>query len=142
MKKTIVASLLLAFLMIMGSVSVAGSSDQSLLCMTPRGVVDKAPGDVFFVGITFGNIGKTVGKWSVNVDFEGAKWTWTGVAQNLTLEPSGTEVLKWNGSVPSSAPINSTARLIVYYGDSFVALNWWIHVVPAAQLSIVASTVQ
>ena len=65
---------------------------------------------MFFIGITFENIGKTVGNWSVNVDFEGEKWTWTSMVQNLTLEPFETKVLTWNGSVPSSAPIDSAAK--------------------------------
>jgi hypothetical protein len=30
----------------------------------------------------------------------------------------------------------------VYYDDSFKALNWWIHVVPGAELTIKSSSVE
>jgi hypothetical protein len=34
------------------------------------------------------------------------------------------------------------ARLIVYYDNSFVPLDWWIHVVPSAELAITSSTLE
>ena len=92
--------------------------------------------------ITFKNTGKTVGTWSVNKAFKGEKWTWTGTPQILTLKPCKTKTLTWNGTVPSDAPIDSVARLIVYYDNSFVPLDWWIHVVPGAELTITSSTVE
>jgi len=106
------------------------------------GVVDKAPGEAFTVKITFKNTGKTEGNWSVNIAFEDASWSQVGTPQNLVLQPEKTATLTWNGIVPVNATINSVARLVVYYDDSFKALNWWIHVVPGAELCIKSSTVE
>jgi len=44
--------------------------------------------------------------------------------------------------VPCDAPVDSLARLIVYYNDSFTPLNWWIHVVSNAELTITSSSVE
>jgi hypothetical protein len=106
------------------------------------GVVDKAPGEAFTVKITFKNIGKTEGNWSINIAFEDNCWSQVGTPQNLVLEPGETATLTWDGIVPVNATINSMARLVVYYDDSFKALNWWIHVVPGAELCIKSSTVE
>jgi hypothetical protein len=106
------------------------------------GVVDKAAGEVFTVKITFKNTGKAEGNWSVNIAFEDNSWSQVGTPQNLVLQPGETRTLKWNGTVPANATINSMARLVVYYDDSFKALNWWIHVVPGAELCIKSSTVE
>jgi len=106
------------------------------------GVVDKAAGDAFTVKITFKNTGKTEGSWSVNIAFEDEAWSQVGVAQNLTLESGETETLTWNGVVPANATVGSVARLVVYYDDSFEALNWWIHVVLGAELTIKSSSVE
>ena len=65
-----------------------------------------------------------------------------GNSQYLELEPSEEETLKWTGTVPTDAPIDTVARLVVYYEDSFKALNWWIHVVPGAELTIKSSCVK
>lgn len=92
--------------------------------------------------ITFKNTGKTEGTWSVNVAFEGELWTWNGTSQILTLKPSKTKTLTWNGNVPCNASIGSIARLIVYYNESFMPLNWWIHVVSGAELTITSSLVE
>jgi hypothetical protein len=105
-------------------------------------VVDKAAGDDFTVKITFKNTGKTEGTWSVNIAFEDSSWSQVGTAQNLTLTPEQTETLTWNGIVPANATVGSVARLVVYYDDSFQALNWWIHVVPGAELTIKSSLVE
>ena len=105
-------------------------------------VVDKAAGDAFTVKITFKNTGKTEGNWSVNIAFEDSSWTQVGTAQILTLEPEQTETLTWDGLVPANATVGSVARLVVYYDDSFQALNWWIHVVPGAELTIKSSSVE
>jgi hypothetical protein len=50
--------------------------------------------------------------------------------------------LTWSGNTPEDAPIDSTARLIVYYNDSFVPLDWWIHIVSGSELTITFSTVK
>jgi uncharacterized surface anchored protein len=106
------------------------------------GVIDKAAGAEFTVRITFKNTGSTEGNWSVNIAFEDEVWSQTGTAQNLVLNPGETETLTWNGVVPANATVDSVARLVVYYNDSFKALNWWIHVVPGAELSIKSSSVE
>ena len=135
----IVASILIVIL----SLSATGSkvSLLSTVACNENGVVDKASSDAFTVEIGFKNIGKTVGMWSVNIAFEGENWTWIGASQNLTLQSDSTRTLTWFGTVPENASIDSVARLIVYYDDTIVALNWWIHVVPKAQLAITSSTV-
>ncbi|MBS7632012.1 hypothetical protein KEJ15_00075 [Candidatus Bathyarchaeota archaeon] len=130
-------------LLVLVNVSVIGLENRALACVDcGGGVVDKTPSEAFAVEIGFKNVGKTEGTWRVNIAFEGEKWTWTGTPQNLTLKPCKSKILKWNGTVPVEAPIDSVARLIVYYDDSFTALNWWIHVVPKAELAITSSTVQ
>ena len=106
------------------------------------GVVDKAAGDDFTVKITFKNTGSTEGNWSVNIAFEDEVWSQVGTPQNLTLKSGETETLTWTGVVPANATVDSVARLVVYYNDSFKALNWWIHVVPGAELSIRSSSVE
>jgi hypothetical protein len=122
--------------------SVTNASNYLTCSSNDDGVVDKAQGDAFMVKITFKNTGKTTGNWSINITFEGANWTWVGTAQNLTLKSGETKVLTWNGNVPANATISSVARLVVYYNDSFKALDWWIHVVPGAELSITSSSVE
>ena len=106
------------------------------------GIVDKAAGDSFMVTITFKNTGKTDGTWSINVAFEGDSWSQVGTPKNLTLKAGETETLTWNGVVPANATVGSVARLVVYYDDGFKALNWWIQVVPGAELSIRSSIVE
>jgi hypothetical protein len=104
--------------------------------------VYKAAGDAFTVKITFTNTGKTQGTWSINIAFEDSDWIHVGTSQNLTLMPGQTETLTWKGVVPANATVGSVARLVVYYDDSFKALNWWIHVVPGAELCIESSLVE
>jgi len=106
------------------------------------GVVDKAPGEAFTVEITFKNTGQAVGSWSVNIAFEGEEWSWSGTPQNLTLRPCHKKTLTWNGNVPEDAPVNSIARLVVYFNGDFAPLDWWIRVVDAAELTIVSSNVE
>ena len=106
------------------------------------GVVDKAPCEGFTVKITFKNTGQTEGNWSVNIAFEDNSWSQVGTPQNLVLEPRETATLVWDSTVPANATINSMARLVVYYDDSFKALNWWIRVVPGAELCIKSSIVE
>lgn len=132
-------------LIVLLAFSMTNSSAQSLTCLACGGdssVVDKAPREVFTVEIAFKNTGKTEGTWTVNIAFEGEAWNWKGTGQNLTLKPYNMKTLTWTGKVPENAPIDSVGRLVVYYDDSFAALNWWIHVVPNAQLAITSSTVK
>jgi hypothetical protein len=143
MKRSIPLSIAIATLIVLVNVSVIGSENRLLACLACEDrVVDKTPSEAFTVEITFKNTGKTEGTWSVNVAFEGEKWAWSGTPQNLTLKPSNMKTLTWNGNVPSNAPIDSMARLIAYYSDSYVRLNWWIHVVAGAELTITSSTVK
>ena len=94
------------------------------------------------VKVTFKNTGDVTGTWDVNVAFEGeSNWGWKGTPQTLVLKPSKTATLTWNGNVPDDAEVGSTARLIVYFDDNFVPQNWWIHVLPGAELEIVRSEV-
>ena len=104
--------------------------------------VAKAAGDAFTVKIAFTNTGKTTGTWSINIAFEDRVWSQAGTPQNLTLTPGQTETLVWNGVVPDNATVDSVARLVVYYDDSYKPLNWWIHVVPSAELTIKSSIVE
>jgi hypothetical protein len=131
----------LVFAVVNLSVTDIGNS-LTFACNQEDGVVDKAAGEAFTVKITFKNIGKTEGNWSVNIAFEDNSWSQVGTPQNLVLQPGETATLTWNGTVPANATINSMARLVVYYDDSFKALNWWIHVVPGAELCIKSSTVE
>jgi hypothetical protein len=48
----------------------------------------------------------------------------------------------WSGVVPINATLGSVARLVVYYEDSYKALDWWIRVVPGAELTIQSSAVE
>jgi hypothetical protein len=145
-KRFVLLSLAVATLIIMVGFSAISLGNQSLACLAcegeSSGVVDKAQCEAFFVKITFKNAGTTEGTWSVNIAFEGEAWVWRGMPQTLTLKPCKSKTLTWNGNVSCEAPIGSVARLIVYYNDSFTRLNWWIHVVPSAELTITSSTVQ
>ena len=143
-KKFALLSLALVTLIVTLGFSSRGSHDQSLACSACDGgsVVDKTPCEGFTVEISFRNTGKTEGTWSANIAFEGEAWSWSGMPETLTLKPCHKETLIWNGDVPEDAPIDSMARLIVYYDDSFVCLDWWIHVVDGAELTITSSTVE
>ena len=141
-KKFALSSLALVTIIVTLGFSSTGSDNQSLTCLACTcGVVDKAACETFTVKITFKNTGKTEGTWSVNIAFEGEAWTWSGRPKTLTLKPCHKETLTWCGNVPEDAPIDSVARLIVYYDDSFEALDWWIHVIYGAELTITSSTV-
>jgi hypothetical protein len=142
-RKHAVVLMLAAILMVVVvlNLSLAGAND-SVTCSSPeKGVVEKARGDAFTVTVVFQNTGRAEGSWSVNVAFEGENWAWVGTSKNLTLAGDSQKTLVWNGVVPTNASINSVARLVVYYGDSFKALDWWIRVVPAAELTIKTSNV-
>ena len=121
--------------------SMASAEDSVVFSSQEKGVVKKAPGNAFTVTITFQNTGNGEGSWSVNAVFEGDSWSWKGTAKTLTLDANAKKTLTWNGAVPANATINSIARLVVYYNDSFKALDWWIQVAPAAELTIKSSNV-
>jgi hypothetical protein len=121
--------------------SMAGANDSIAVSSQDTGVVQKGRGDAFTVTITFENSGRDPGSWTVNVVFEGSSWSWKGTAKTLALDGNEKKSLVWNGVVPANAAINSVARLVVYYDDSFKALDWWIHVVPASELNIKESCV-
>jgi len=125
-----------------GSV-VLNINDQALACLScDSGVIEKVSCDSFTVKISFQNTGKSEGTWSINVAFEGESWNWNGTTQFLTLPPDQKETLIWYGEVPENVPINSIARLVVYYDDSFVPQNWWIKIIPGSELTINSSIVE
>lgn len=145
LKRFVLCSLTVAMLIVVLGFSFFGFGNQSsacLACDSGNGVVGKMPGEAFTVKITFKNTGKSEGVWSVNIAFEGESWTWSGKPQELSLKPCTAKTLTWNGSVPESVPIDSVARLIVYYNDSFTQLDWWIYVVSGAELTITSSVVK
>jgi hypothetical protein len=137
--------LLLVAVLVVVIVNLSVNDTEELLVFADNNdcsTVDKAAGDAFTVKITFENTGKTEGTWSINIAFEDNSWSQVGTPQNLTLMPGQTETLIWNGVVPAGATVGSVARLVVYYGDSYKALDWWIHVVPSAELTIKSSIVE
>jgi hypothetical protein len=144
MKKYALLFLAAVLVVVIVNFSVNDDTGNSLVFANNQqdGVVYKAAGDAFTVKITFKNTGKTEGTWSVNIAFEDETWSQAGTPQNLTLKPGKTKTLTWNGVVPANATVDSVARLVVYYDDSFKALNWWIHVVPGAELTIKSSIVE
>lgn len=140
----VLLSLAAAALIIASNLSTAGLNSQSFVCSAcvNGDTINKMPKESFTAKITFRNIGSTKGAWSVNIAFEGEAWSWTGSQENLTLKPRHKKTLTWIGEVPEDAPFNSISRLIVYYNDSFEALNWWIHVIDDAELTIISSKVE
>ena len=134
-------SALLIFVVI--SISLNDSVNSLVLSASQKeGFVNKAAGDPFTVEIEFQNTGKTEGDWSINIAFEGKSWFQSGIAQNLQLGVGKKETLTWNGFVPEDATPGSVARLVVYYDDSYKALDWWIQVTPNAELTIKSSSVE
>lgn len=105
-------------------------------------IVEKVQGEVFTVEIGFKNTGKNEGRWNISIVFEGEHWFQIGNSQYLELEPSEEKIMSWAGIVPTDAPLDSVARLVVYFEDSFKPLNWWIYVVPEAELTIKSSCVK
>lgn len=139
-------AMVILFLLALGSLGAAytfettraDTLDMETKC---EGTVDKKPGEFFTAKITFKNKGTTEGSWEIAVTFEGDTWTWKGEKKSITLEPGEKKTLSWEGDVPEDAPVDSVARLIVYYDNEFAALNWWIHIIPDAELCIVYSEV-
>ena len=105
-------------------------------------IVEKVQGEIFSVEIGFKNTGKNEGKWNISIVFEGEEWSQVGNSQYLELEPNEEKIVSWTGIVPNDAPLDTLARLVVYFEDSFKALNWWIQVVPEAELTIKSSCVK
>ena len=138
-KKHALLFLSIALLVIIISFSVTSANDSLLVSSSEKGAVDKTRGESFKVEVTFKNTGQTEGNWSVNVVFEGDFWIWKGTPRTLTLDDGDTKVLSWTGNVPANAKVNSVARLVVYYDDSFKALDWWIHVVSGGELTVKSS---
>ncbi len=138
----VVPFLVFSLLIVIAVIPGIASAEPSLLLTTSgNGIVDKQPNSAFTVTVGFKNTGTTVGNWSVNIAFEGDVWSWAGTEQVLTLSAGASQTLTWTGKVPNNAPVDSFARLVVYYGDSFTALNWWIHVAPDAHVCITSSNV-
>ncbi len=141
-KRTVVLLFSIVAIVAIVNLSMTASSE-TIACSTgEQGVVSKVTGDEFVIAVTFKNIGKSEGNWAITPVFEGEFWNWKGTLEILNLGVGGTKTLKWTGIVPDDATTNSMARLVVYYNDSFKALNWWIRVVPGAELSVVSSTVE
>jgi hypothetical protein len=133
---------LLATLIVMFNLPFTSANDSLEFTEKSNKIVEKIQGEIFIVEIEFKNTGKDAGKWNINIVFEGESWNQKGNSQNLELEPNEKKTLEWEGIVPADAPINTIARLVVYYEDSFEALNWWIQVVPGAELTIKSSCVK
>lgn len=144
-RKRVIAVLTVALLVLVavGTIYLLTPTEACPLDVAPtcRGIVDKKNGENFTVKISFKNKGSTEGTWKIAVTFEGDEWSWIGEAKSLTLEASDTQTLEWEGAVPEEAPVDSVARLVVYYNGNFDALNWWIRVIPGAELGIVHSEV-
>jgi hypothetical protein len=144
MNRTLSLIVTFSAVIIIASVLVTHPNESGLTCLAleEADVVDKAQGETFTVRITLKNVGKTEGTWSVNVAFEGEDWSWSGTPKTLTLKQCHKKALAWTGDVPSDSQVDTVARLIVYYDDSFVPQDWWIHVTEAAELTITSSSVE
>ena len=139
------AILLFSALLIFVVISISlndGVNFMVLSASQKEGFVNKAAGDPFTVEIVFQNTGKTEGDWSINIALEGKSWFQSGMPLNLQLEAGKKETLTWTGFVPTDAVPGSVARLVVYYDDSYQALDWWIQVTRNAELTIESSSVE
>jgi hypothetical protein len=137
--------LLIATLIVIAIANMLWSENANSLVLSysqKESVVNKTPGEDFSVEIKFENIGTNKGQWNTNIAFESEFWFYAGVPQILELESGKSQTLEWEGIVPEDANFDSVARLVVYYNDSFETLEWWIHVVPSAELSIKSSKVK
>ena len=129
-------------LIIMFNFSFTNATDPLEFSEKRSEIVEKVQGEVFTVEIGFKNTGKNEGRWNISIVFEGEHWFQIGNSQYLELEPSEEKIMSWAGIVPTDAPLDSVARLVVYFEDSFKPLNWWIYVVPGAELTIKSSCVK
>ena len=129
-------------LIIMFNFSFTNATDPLEFSEKRSEIVEKVQGEVFTVEIGFKNTGKNEGVWNISIVFEGEHWSQIGNSQYLELEPSEEKIVSWTGIVPIDAPLDSVARLVVYFEDSFKPLNWWIYVIPGAELTIKSSCVK
>lgn len=137
----LVCSVAVMMIVVLNS-STAGANGSPDITSNEKGVVAKTPGQEFTVSITVQNTGKDEGSWTINVVFEGTTWSWKGTQKAITLEQSEKETLIWKGNVPQNAEKDSIARLVVYYGDTFEALDWWLLVTATSELTIKDSCVE
>lgn len=143
MKKKLVIMVFSALLLlVLINLSFTNANDILEVQGKPKRVIEKNQGEEFTVDIEFKNIGKNRGSWNINIVFEGEYWSQKGIPQNIELDPNEEKKLIWKGTIPDDAPIHTLARLVVYYDDTFIALNWWIHVMPGAELTITSSSVK
>lgn len=129
-------------LVIMFNFSFTNATDPLEFSEKRSEIVEKVQGETFTVEIGFKNTGKNVGRWNISIVFEGENWSQIGNSQYLEIDPSEEKTVSWTGIVPTDAPLDSIARLVVYFEDSFKPLNWWIYVVPGAELTIKSSCVK
>jgi hypothetical protein len=141
-KVGLIVCLLAVLIIVMFNFPFTSATDPLEFTEKNRKVVEKIQGEIFTVEIEFKNTGKDAGNWNINIVFEGESWNQKGNSKNLELESNERKTLTWEGTIPADAPINTVARLVVYYEDSFKALNWWIQVVPEAELTIKSSSVK
>ena len=141
-KKFVIMVFSALLLLVLVNLSFTNANDVLEVQENTQKVVEKTPGEEFLVDIEFKNIGKNRGSWNINIAFEGDFWFQDGISQNIELDPNEEKKLSWIGTIPNDAPIDTLARLVVYYEDNFIALNWWIHVVPGAELAITSSCVK
>jgi len=125
----------------MASFSLTQATDNIVFTSGSSGTVNKNKGDSFTVKLNVKNTGDGSGEFSINVTFEADSWIWKGTQKTVTLNAGETKQLTWDGKVPNNAAAGSVARLIVYYGDSYKALDWWICVSSSSELSIISSQV-
>ncbi len=142
MKKKHIIMLLVVSMVIVLNSTTGNLKNLDLTCSAcDNGVVEKTLGETFTVKINFRNSGSAKGVWSVNIAFESESWSWTGTPHMLTLRSGSRKTLIWDGTIPANIQIGSIARLVVYYNDSYQPLDWWIHVINGAELSISSTVV-
>jgi len=140
-KKYAILCLLIALAVAMASFSLTQATDDIAFTSSNSGTVNKDKGEAFTVKLNVKNTGDDSGEFSINVSFESESWIWKGNPKTITLKVGETKQLTWDGKVPQNAAAGSVARLIVYYGDSYKALDWWICVSSNSELSIISSQV-
>jgi uncharacterized membrane protein len=140
-KKYALLCLVIALAVAMASFSLTQATDNISFTSSNSGTINKDKGDSFTVKLNVKNTGEDKGEFSISVTFEAEAWTWKGTQKTVTLNAGETKQLTWEGKVPNNAASGSVARLIVYYGDSYKALDWWICVSSNSELSIISSHV-
>lgn len=140
-KKYALLCLVVILAVAMASFSLTQATDNIVFTSNNSGTVNKEKGETFTVKLNVKNTGEDKGEFSISVTFEADSWTWKGTQKTITLNDGETKQLTWDGKVPENAAAGSVARLIVYYGDSYKALDWWICVSSNSELSIISSQV-